>query len=209
MDFSGKTTLVERLKSIFAGPESGLPGLYFTREPGGTPAAERIREVLLDPGLDMEPWTEACLYAAARADHVRREILPRLEAGQSVLCERYLHSSLAYQGAGRGLGVEEVRSLNQKAAAGAVPDRTFYLRLGAEERADRGREAGAPLDRLEGAGDDFASRVEAGFEELVLEEPGRIRALDARRPLEELAEEVWREILSLHYTARAGRPESH
>ncbi|MBA2440985.1 MAG: dTMP kinase [Rubrobacter sp.] len=204
VDFSGKSTLVRHLKSIFAGPESGLPGLYFTREPGGTPAAERIRGVLLDPGLEMEPWTEAYLYAAARADHVRREILPRLEAGQSVLCERYLHSSLAYQGAGRGLGMEEVRSLNGRAAAGAVPDRTFYLRLGAEERALRGREAGTPLDRLESAGDDFARRVEEGFEELVLGEPGRIRALDARRPPEELAQEVRQEILSLHRAAPGG-----
>jgi dTMP kinase len=97
----------------------------------------------------MDPWTEAYLYAAARADLVSREILPRLKNGQMVLCERFLDSSLAYQGAGRGLGMEAVRDLNARAAGGVVPDMTFYLRLDGEERKRRARSSGAPLDRIE------------------------------------------------------------
>ena len=173
------------------------PPPYFTREPGGTPAAERIRAVLLDPELDMDPWTEAYLYAAARADLVRREILPRLDNGELVLCERFLDSSLAYQGAGRNLGVTAVRELNAWAVGDVVPDLTFYLRLSPEERARRARGSGAPLDRIEKVGDDFMRRVEEGFEEIARSEPGRVRVLDASLPREALAEAVVQEILKL------------
>lgn len=171
------------------------PAPYFTREPGGTPAAEQIRALLLNPELDMDPWAEAYLYAAARADLVRREILPRLERGHLVLCERFLDSSLAYQGAGRGLGVAAVRALNAWAVEEVTPDLTLYLRISAEERARRARESGAPLDRIENVGDDFMRRVEEGFEEIVHSEPERVRALDATLPPEELLEAVAREIL--------------
>lgn len=148
----------------------------------------------------MDAWTEAYLYAAARADHARREILPRLERGENVVCERYLDSSVAYQGAGRGLGVEAVRDLNAHAVGDVVPDLTFYLRLGAAERERRARELGAALDRLESAGAGFMRRVEEGFEELVRLEPERIRVLDAARPPEDLAEIVVGEIQRLAYT---------
>ena len=122
MDFSGKSTLVRALVPHLAGAD---PPTHFTREPGGTPAAERIRKILVEPGMEMDAWTEAYLYAAARADHARGEILPRLEAGETVLCERYLDSSLAYQGFGRGLGVDAVRALNAFAVGAIVPDSTF------------------------------------------------------------------------------------
>ncbi|HEX2728458.1 MAG TPA: dTMP kinase, partial [Rubrobacteraceae bacterium] len=178
MDFSGKSTLVRHLKPMLSEAD---PPTHFTREPGGTPAAERIREMLLDPDLDMEAWTEAYLYAAARADHARREIQPRLERGENVLCERYMDSSIAYQGGGRGLGVAAVRELNVRAVGGVFPDRTFYLRLDAVERARRAREQRAPLDRIERVGADFMRQVEAGFEELVLSEPDRFVVLDASR----------------------------
>lgn len=184
--------------------EGSAPGTYFTREPGGTPAAERIREVVLDPGLEMDAWTEAYLYAAARADHARGEILPRLERGQNVFCERYLDSSVAYQGYARGLGVEAVRDLNAHAVGTVVPDRTFYLRLEPEERERRARELGAPLDRIEVVGADFMRRVEDGFEELVRQEPNRIRVLDATRPPGELAELVVGEMRRLQYTLDDG-----
>lgn len=151
--------------------------------------------MLLDPDLDMEPWTEAYLYAAARADLVRREILPRLENGRLVLCERFLDSSIAYQGAGRGLGIAAVRELNAWAVGEVVPDLTFYLRLSPEERARRARESGAALDRLERVGDDFMRRVEQGFEEIARSEPDRVKVLDASSPPEELAEVVRRKIL--------------
>ncbi len=189
LDFSGKSTLARNLETLLS---NLAPPAYFTREPGGTPAAERIRAVLLDPELDMDPWTEAYLYAAARADLVRRGILPRLEKGSVVLCERFLDSSLAYQGAGRGLGLAAVRELNARAVGEIVPDLTFYLRLPEEERA---RESGASLDRIEKVGDDFMRRVEEGFEKIARSEPGRVKVLDASLPPKQLAEAVAREIL--------------
>jgi dTMP kinase len=192
LDFSGKSTLVKNLKALLSDLD---PPPHFTREPGGTPAAERVREVLLDPELEMEAWTEAYLYAAARADLVRREILPRLENGRLVLCERFLDSSIAYQGAGRGLGIAEVRELNAWAVGEVVPDLTFYLRLSPEERARRAHESGATLDRLEQVGDAFVRRVEQGFEEIARSEPDRVKVLDASLPPEELAEVVRRKML--------------
>jgi dTMP kinase len=192
LDFSGKSTLVHNLKPLLSNLD---PHPYFTREPGGTPAAERIRAVLLDPELDMDPWTEAYLFASARADLVRGEILPRLKAGGLVLCERFLDSSLAYQGVGRGLGVDAVRELNARAVGDVVPDLTFYLRLSREERARRAHESGAPLDRIEKVGDEFMRHVEEGFEEMARSEPNRVKVLDATPPPEELAEVVVREIL--------------
>lgn len=170
--------------------------VHFTREPGGTPAAERIREVLLDPDVEMDAWTEAYLYAAARADHARQGILPRLERGEGVVCERYLDSSLAYQGAGRGLGLEAVRELNAPAVGEVVPERTFYLRLDPAERERRARtrfrESGLPPDRIERVGSEFMARVEEGYEELARREPDRIEVLDAGRPPGELARVVLR-----------------
>jgi dTMP kinase len=124
--------------------------------------------------------------------------------GENVVCERYLDSSLAYQGYGRELGVEAVRELNSWAVETVVPDRTFYLRLDAEERARRALKLGAPLDRIEKVGDAFMRRVEEGFEELTRREPHRIEVLDGERSPEELAELVVGEIRSLQYTRRGG-----
>ena len=197
LDFSGKSTLVCALRTLLADAD---PPTRFTREPGGTPAAERIRGLVLDPEVEMDAWTEAYLYAAARADHARHGILPHLIRGENVVCERYLDSSLAYQGYGRGLGVEAVRELNARAVGTVVPDRTFYLRLGAGERAWRARYLGAPLDRIEQVGDEFVRRVEEGFEALIRREPARIEILDAERPPGELAELVVGEMRSLRYT---------
>ncbi len=194
LDFSGKSTLVRNLKALLTDLDSPP---FFTREPGGTPAAERIRELLLDPELDMDPWTEAYLYAAARADLMRYSILPHLKGGRVVVCERFLDSSLAYQGVGRGLGVAAVRELNVRAIGDVVPDATFYLRLSPEERIRRARESGATLDRIEKAGDDFMKRVEEGFEDLARSEPDRIKVLDASLAPERLAEVIRIEILSL------------
>ena len=176
------------------------PPTHFTREPGGTPVAERIRALVLDPRIEMYAWTEAYLYAAARSDHARHGILPHLVRGENVVCERYLDSSLAYQGYGRGLGVEAVRELNTWAVGTVVPDRTFYLHLGAEERTRRARKLGASLDRIEKVGEEFWRRVEEGFEALIRLEPHRIEVLDARRSPGELAELVVEEIRSLQYT---------
>ncbi len=197
LDFSGKSTLVRALKDSLEGANA-----HFTREPGGTPVAERIREILLDPEAEMDPWTEAYLYAAARADHARAKIRPRLESGGDVVCERYLDSSLAYQGVGRGLGLEAVRHLNSFAVEAAMPDRTFYLRLDPGERERRAARLGAPLDRIEAVGADFMRRVEEGFEALVRRDPGRILVLDASLAPEELAGVVVGEMRRLQHTRR-------
>jgi dTMP kinase len=148
----------------------------------------------------MDAWTEAYLYSAARADHVRGAILPLLAAGENVLCERYLDSSIAYQGVGRGLGIDAVRALNAYAVGTVVPDRTFYLRLDGEERERRARQLGAPPDRIEAVGADFMRRVENGFEELARQEPERIEVLDASLSAQELAEQVVGRLLALQYT---------
>jgi dTMP kinase len=195
LDFSGKSTLVRALRGLLADTDT-----HFTREPGGTPVAERVREILLDPGTEMDPWTEAYLYAAARADHARAEILPRLERGEGVVCERYLDSSLAYQGVGRGLGLGAVRGLNSYAVEAVMPDRTFYLRLDLEERERRAATLGAPLDRIEAVGADFMRRVERGFEELAEREPDRFLVLDGSLAPEELADLVVGEMRRLQYT---------
>ena len=195
LDFSGKSTLVRALRGLLADTDT-----HFTREPGGTPVAERVREILLDPGAEMDPWTEAYLYAAARADHARAEILPRLERGEGVVCERYLDSSLAYQGVGRGLGLGAVRGLNSYAVEAVMPDRTFYLRLDLEERERRAATLGAPLDRIETVGADFMRRVERGFEELAEREPDRFLVLDGSLAPEELADLVVGEMRRLQYT---------
>ena len=154
---------------------------------------------MLDTDLEMGAWTEAYLYAAARADHVRGTILPRLEAGENVLCERYLDSSIAYQGFGRRLGAEAVRALNAYAVGAVVPDRTFYLRLDERERERRARKLGAP-DRIEAVGEEFMRRVEEGFEELARLEPERIEVLDGSLASEELAEVVVGRMRGLQYT---------
>jgi dTMP kinase len=147
----------------------------------------------------MDAWAEAYLYAAARADHVRKAILPRLGAGENVICERYLDSSVAYQGFGRGLGVDEVRALNAYAVGAVVPDRTFYLRLDRDERERRARKLGAP-DRIEAVGAEFMRRVEEGFEELARLEPERIVILDASLAPEALSELVVGKMRGLQYT---------
>ena len=165
--------------------------------------AEIIRGIVLDPGIQMDAWTEAYLYAAARAEHVRHAILPRLEAGENLLSERYLDSSLAYQGFGRGLGVEAVRALNAYAVGTVVPDRTFYLRLGQDERERRARELGMPPDRIEAVGAGFMRRVEEGFEELARLEPERIEVLDASLSAEDLARRVVGRMRELQYTRGA------
>jgi dTMP kinase len=161
--------------------------------------AERIREIVLDATVEMDAWTEAYLYAAARADHVRNGILPRLQAGENVFCDRYLDSSVAYQGVGRGLGVDEVLALNAYAVGTVVPDRTFYLRLGFRERERRARELGAP-DRIEAVGADFMRRVEEGFEDLARLEPERIEVLDASLAPDVLAQLVVGSMRDLQYT---------
>jgi dTMP kinase len=190
LDGSGKTTQAELLRThlVRAGRD-----VVATREPGGTELGERIRSLLLE-GAEMSPWAEAALFAAARAELVDRVIAPALERGADVICDRYLDSSLAYQGIARGLGVDEVLELNQRVLRGVMPDRTFLLLVDADESE---RRVGLTADRIEGAGGDFRRRVDEAYRELADRFPERIRALDGTRPAEEIARAV-REDLSIH-----------
>jgi dTMP kinase len=190
LDGSGKTTQAELLREhlVAAGRD-----VVTTREPGGTELGERIRLLLLDGG-EMAPWAEAALFAAARAELVEEVIAPALERGADVICDRYLDSSLAYQGIARGLGVDEVLELNQRVLRGVMPDRTFLLLVSAGESELR---VGSTIDRIEGAGADFRRRVDEAYRELAERFPERIRALDGTLPAAEVARAV-REDLQIH-----------
>ena len=183
VDWSGKSTQAELLAAWLR--EQGRRVLS-TREPGGTPVAESMRELVLH-GDDMSPWAEAALYAAARAENVARVIRPALERGEDVVCDRYLDSSVAYQGAGRGLGEEPVRDLSLLVTGGLLPDRTFLVLLDPREAR---RRAGERHDRIERAGEEFMRSVDRAYRALAQAEPGRIVALDGARPAEMIAEEV-------------------
>jgi dTMP kinase len=177
LDGAGKTTLVAGL--AVALEQRGQP-VVILREPGGVEVSERIRELLTDPSLAIDPRAEALLYAAARAQLVAEELRPLLEAGTTVLLDRFVDSSLAYQGAGRGLGVEEIRTLNAFGTGGLTPDRTLLLRIDPE--GGRGRIADREADRLELEDGAFFSRVAAAYDALAAAEPERIAVIDAAQP---------------------------
>ncbi len=182
LDGSGKTTQAQLL-----GAALGQQGreVVTTREPGGTPVGEEIRRLLL-LGTEMSAWTEALLFAAALAELVERVIAPALERGADVICDRYIDSSLAYQGLARGLGVERVLEMNLLATGGLLPDRTFLLVLPLDE-AERRREEERTADRLEREGREFAAHVETAYLELATIFSKRIVQADATQPPDDLA----------------------
>jgi dTMP kinase len=184
LDGSGKSTQAELLRARL---EADGIEVVSTREPGGTELGEKVRDLVLHGG-HVTPWAEALLYAAARAQHVDEVIVPALGRGASVICDRYLDSSVAYQGVGRELGLERVLDLNLAAVGGLLPDRTFLLSLDAGEIAGRLRRE---HDRLERESEEFHARAAAGYRELAERFPERIVVLDARRPADDLAEEVY------------------
>jgi dTMP kinase len=183
IDGAGKTTLAAALREALVG--RGIDAVAL-REPGGVALAERIRSLVKDPGLEITDRAEALLYAASRAQLVAERVEPELAAGRWVLLDRYVDSSLAYQGAGRGLGAEAVGAINEFATAGLAADRTLLLVIdpaaGRARRGDRGEDA----DRLEREADEFFARISAGYESLAAAEPARIRTLDATLPPREL-----------------------
>jgi len=184
IDGSGKSTQAELLRARL---EADGREVVATREPGGTELGERIRELLLHGG-HVSPWAEALLYTASRAQHVVEVIRPALERGAWVVCDRYVDSSVAYQGVGRGLGLERVLDLNLAAVGGLLPERTFLLELEVEDLPARLR---GDHDRLERESVDFHGRVAEGYRELAARFPERILVLDATLPPETLAEEVY------------------
>jgi dTMP kinase len=183
VDWSGKSTQAELLADWLRGQGRAV---LTTREPGGSPVAEAVRELVLH-GDEMSPWAEAALYAAARAENVAAVIGPSLERGEDVVCDRYLDSSVAYQGAGRGLGEGRVRDLSLLVTGGLLPDRTFLVLLDPEEALAR---AGEHHDRIERAGADFMRRVDRAYRAIADAEPERVVAVDGSRPRDEIAEEI-------------------
>jgi dTMP kinase len=187
LDGSGKSTQATLLAEALAADGRDVVA---TREPGGTEVGERIRELLLADAR-IAPWAEAALFAAARAQLVEEVIAPALGRGADVVCDRYLDSSLAYQGIARGLGLERVLELNLHAIRGLLPDRTFLLLVDPQESTRRVGEGG---DRIEREDDDFRARVDAAYRELAEFFPQRITTIDGTRPPREIAEEILGEL---------------
>jgi len=182
IDGSGKTTQLKLLGESLAA--RGYPVLY-TREPGGTRVGELIRELLLNPQYsELFPRAEALLYAAARAQHVAQVILPALEEGQLVLCDRFLDSSLAYQGFGRGMEVRLLEQINEPATAGLVPDLVLLLDFCSETGMDRINRSGRGVDRIEREAQEFHRKVRSGYLALAGRDPSRYRVVDAHRPVD-------------------------
>jgi dTMP kinase len=176
VDGTGKTTLAAGLHTAIAATGADV---VLLREPGGVAASERIRELVKDPGLAVADRTEALLYAAARAQLVAERLLPALAAGATVILDRFVDSSLAYQGGGRELGVADVAAINHFATGGLTPDRTLLLVLDPALAAARAVTRGEAPDRLELAGAPFFARVDRTYRELAAAEPARFRLIDA------------------------------
>ncbi len=179
LDGAGKTTLAGGLQAALA--DRGVMA-ELLREPGGVPAAERIREVVKDPGLEIGARAEALLYAAARAQLVEEAVEPRLAAGTWVLLDRFVDSSLAYQGAGRELGIAQVREINEFATGGLLPDLTLLLAVEPGLGLSRTSARGETPDRLERERPEFFARISAAYEELAASEPRRVARIDAGQP---------------------------
>jgi dTMP kinase len=180
IDGAGKTSLVEGLAAA-------LPEAVVLREPGGVELSERIRALVKDPSLTVCARAEALLYAAARAQLVDERLRPLLDSGATVLLDRFVDSSLAYQGGGRELGVEWIRSIND---FGIVPDRTILLRLDPAVARARLAHRGEAPDRLELAGDPFFDTIARTYDELAAAEPQRFLVIDAGRPADQVLTEA-------------------
>ena len=189
-DGSGKSTQISNIKKFF---EDKNLEIVFTREPGGTAIGDRIREILLDNNCkEMDYMTEAMLYAASRAQHVSQVIKPALAAGKIVICDRFVDSSMAYQGYGRRLG-ESVSVINSYAVAGCMPDVTFLMKLdpgiGKRRVSSRNQE-----DRLESEKVDFHQEVYNGYLQLEKDNPDRIFGIDASRGIEEIRDDIYKKL---------------
>ncbi len=182
---TGKSTIAARLSEYLE--EQGCDVL-FVREPGGSATGERIRRVLLDPDGTVSPWSEALLFAAARAQLAHEVVGPALAAGRWVVTDRSVYSSLAYQGGGRGLGVEQVRAVNAPGLGDVWPELVILLRLDAETGLHRQEDA----DRIGAEGVAFQSRVGDTFAAIAAAEPDRFAIVDAAQDLES----VWQDVLT-------------
>ena len=191
---AGKTSV---LKAIGERLKEKQSDALLTREPGGIEIAEKIRAVILDPAhTEMHERTEALLYAAARAQHFYEKIIPALEEGKHVLCDRFIDSSLAYQGHARGIGLDDVLAINEFAIGKRLPDVTIFFNISPEKglariHATRSDE----INRLDAEGLVFHQKVYEGYEEAIRRYPERFKIIDADQTLEQVIEDVW-EILN-------------
>ena len=193
LDGSGKGTQIRLLTDAI--DRFGFE-LALSREPGGCPISEKLRDIILDKhNAEMDDITEALLYAASRAQHVRQVIRPAVASGKVLLCDRFVDSSVAYQGGGRQLGVQKVLDINAPAVDGTMPLATIYLDVDHETSLKR-RAAATELDRLELAGDSFHARTEAGYRELIARDPERFIVVDATRTPEEIGKEVAEKVIA-------------
>lgn len=190
LDGAGKTTQIRRIKGRL---EAAGRRVVATREPGGTKAGDEIRSILLSPQSHLTAEAEVLLYAASRAQHVREVIVPSLEQGKIVLCDRFLDASLAYQGRGLGLGVDRVASVNEFATGGLSPHLTFLFDLPVEasrQRLQRSRSSNQP-DRIERRSPEYFQAVRDCFLEIARQEPDRVIVVDAARPESVIEQEIW------------------
>ena len=186
-DGAGKSTQIRNIERFFQ--RKGLVVVH-TREPGGTPISEKLRNILLDnENSEMDPVTEMMIYAASRAQNVREKILPAIERGDIVICDRFVDSSVAYQAYGRQLGgmVEEV---NRHATGGLVPDITFWMDIDPEAGKARAAKAG-DLDRLELGKMDFHYRVYEGYRRIAEKDPDRVKRIDAADTVDNIRNHIY------------------
>ncbi len=192
-DCAGKTT---QLKMLEAWLKERGRSVVCTREPGGTELAETIRGLLLskDAGEFMTPQAELLLFSAARAQHVKHVVMPQLQSGGVVLCDRFIDSTVAYQGFARGLDMDFIRRLNSFCTAGCLPDLTFLLDLPLAESRRRlaARSGGEGPDRMEDEKLSFHARVREGFLKIAEEEPNRLKVIDAMRTVDEIHSDIIR-----------------
>jgi dTMP kinase len=194
-DGSGKTTVSTAVCRRLE--EEGYPVRY-TREPGGSAIAEQIRGIILDPqNTEMDARTEALLYAASRRQHLVEKVLPALEQGIHVISDRFVDSSLAYQGTGRRIGIEEVFAINQFAIEGHMPVKTIYLDVDPETGLERIRKGRTYLDRLDQESIEFHERVLEGYREVIRRYADRMIIIDANRAPEEVIEDAYRAVKGL------------
>ena len=202
LDGAGKSTLAAALGEELQA-RSGR-SVVLLREPGGVELSERIRALVKDPQLTVGARAEALLYAAARAQLVQELVVPRLAEGAIVLLDRFVDSSLAYQGVGRGLGVDAVRSINELATAGLVPARTLLLRIDPSEGRARLAGRGEAPDRLELERGEFFTEIARAYDDLASSEPRRIAVIDASQAPERVLADALAALADLHLGAAAG-----
>lgn len=188
-DGSGKGTIIKYVKKYL---EKKNIDYILTREPGGVEISEEIRDIILDKKhLSMDERTEALLYAAARRQHLVEIVIPALEAGKIVICDRFLDSSLAYQGYARGIGIDEVLKINQFAIDELMPDLTIFLNVRPEVGLDRINNSKVrQKDRLDLESLDFHKRVHEGYQRVLQRYPQRIKSIDAEQTIREVSNET-------------------